>query len=221
MDLLNLLEVLKPLDHVVSIKVFNDAGVWDSASKVAIAIIPALISFLALLFSYFQFKSNIRYQSQQFSIGIEQQLKALKLNTRLATEIELKKDVCKEVRAAFVSFMKHHSQQYSAKNEYESIKNNNDDLSYKRCKVLHEKIMASAQSIMEGKFLLDSYLDLNEPDAKELNDALNEITTISITGGDGTGADLGRAQAICSSKCFHFIERRRKEIASLVDTIGN
>ncbi|SAF32486.1 Uncharacterised protein [Enterobacter hormaechei] len=35
------------------------------------------------------------------------------------------------------------------------------------------------------------------------------------------GAQLGQAQGKCAGICFEFIERRRKEITGLVDTIGN
>lgn len=221
MDLLSLLEVLKPLDHVVTVKVSNDVGLWDSFSKFAVAIIPALISFLALLFSYFQFKRNVRYQSEQFSLGIEQQLMALKLNTRLATEIELKKDVCKEVRTAFVGFMKYHVEVYQSKVSYQRLNDKIDDESIKQKIELNNIIISKTHLMIESKMLLDSYLDLNDQEDKEFFDQLNETTDIAIKGGDGSGYDLGYSQGKCSRQCFKYIERRRKEITSLVDTIGN
>lgn len=221
MDIVNLLEVLKPASHIVTVKMENSSSIWDSASKVLIAILPAFISFIALLFSYIQFKVNIRKQSEQYTLGIEQQLKTLKLNTQLATEIELKKDVCKEVRLAYVEFIKHHLEQYQAKNEYKDIINNKDLASRARGNELHKLIMDKSQLIMEAKFLLDSYLDLNDPDARKLYDCLNEVSEIAFSGGDGTGTDLGTAMGRCSQICFRFIENIRKEITGLVDTIGN
>lgn len=221
MDILNLLEVLKPSSHVVLVKLENSSDVWDSAGKVLIAILPAFISFIALWFSYYQFKANTRNTSKQFTLGIHQQLLTLKLNTRLATEIELKKDICKEVRAAFVGFLKHHSELYNAKNEHLRLKDNVDEESNQRRSKLHEIIMSKSQLIIESKLLIDSYFDLKDPDDKEFFDQLNEATNIALTGGDGTGADLGYSQGKCNRLCFKYIERRRKEITSLVDTIGN
>ncbi|MDR9973396.1 hypothetical protein QYE92_19220 [Enterobacter cloacae subsp. cloacae] len=221
MDILNLLEVLKPASHIVTVKMDSNSSIWDSVSKVLIAILPAFISFIALLFSYFQFKVNIRNQSEQYTLGIEQQLKTLKLNTQLATEIELKKDVCKDVRLAYVDFIKHHLEQYQAKNEYKELLDKNDLVSNARCSELHKLIMDKSQLIMEAKFLLDSYLDLNDPDARDLYDCLNEVSDIAFSGGDGTGSDLGTAMGKCGQKCFRFIEKIRKEITGLVDTIGN
>lgn len=221
MDILNLLEVLKPASHVVLVKMENSSNLWDSVSKVLIAILPAFISFIALLFSYYQFKSNMRNQSEQYALGIKQQLMSLKLNTQLATEIELKKDVCKEVRAAFISFMKHHAEQYHAKVDYKDLLGNSDTESVRERKRLHEIVMEKAQLIMENKVLLDSYLDLSDPEEFKFFQSLNELSSIALSGGDGTGADLGAAQGKCSALCFNFIEKRRKEITSLVDTIGN
>ncbi|SAF18633.1 Uncharacterised protein [Enterobacter hormaechei] len=60
MDIVNLLEVLKPASHVVTVKMETASNNWDSIIKVLIAILPAIISFIALFFSYFQFKTNIR-----------------------------------------------------------------------------------------------------------------------------------------------------------------
>ncbi|MCK7349285.1 hypothetical protein UXO78_22780 [Enterobacter cloacae] len=221
MDILNLLEVMKPASHVVLVKMQNGSDLWDSASKVLIAILPAFISFIALLFSYFQFKTNTRNTSKQYALGIQQQLMTLKLNTRLATEIELKKDVCKEVRAAFVGFLKHHAELYNAKAETLRLQDNNDAETSERISKLHEVIMSKSQLLIESKLLLDSYFDLNDPDDKEFFDQLNETTKIALTGGDGSGSDLGYSQGKCNRLCFKYIERRRKEITSLVDTIGN
>lgn len=121
MDIIQLLDVLRSSDHAITVKVVNDSQFLDSLGKILIAIVPAIISFLALLFSYWQFKANTQKQSEQFALGIEQQLKTLRLNTQLATEIELKKEVCKEVRAAYVVFMKNHSELYAAKLNYKSL----------------------------------------------------------------------------------------------------
>ncbi|MCK6669110.1 hypothetical protein L8T07_15390 [Enterobacter asburiae] len=221
MDIVNLLEVLKPASHIVTVKMENSSSIWDSVSKVLIAILPAFISFIALLFSYYQFKSNMRNQSEQYTLGIKQQMMSLKLNTQLATEIELKKDECKEFRAAFVGFMKHHAEQYQAKVAYKDLLDRNDDQSARKRERLHETVMAKAQLIMESKMLLDTYLDMSEPDEFELFKALNNVTSIAFSGGDGSGSDLGAAQGDCSILCTKFIEKRRKEITGLVDTIGN
>lgn len=221
MDMLNLLEVLKPASHIVTVKMENNSTFWDSFSKILIAILPAFISFIALLFSYFQFKANTRNQSEQYALGIEQQLMTLKLNTRLATEIELKKDVCKEVRAAFIGFMKHHAELYQAKAIYSNLKDKTDAESLKKRRELNKAIIAKTQIMIESKLLLDSYFDLNDPEDKEFYELINKATDIAMTGGDGSGSDLGYLQGKCSRLCFQYIERRRKEITSLVDTIGN
>ncbi|HEJ0383080.1 hypothetical protein ACQKOC_23030 [Enterobacter mori] len=220
MDIVNLLEILKPASHVVTVKMETAFNNWDSISKVLIAILPALISFIALFFSYFQFKTNIRYQSEQYALGIEQQLKTLKLNTRLATEIEMKKDVCKEVRAAYVSFMKNHSLLYSAKQNYKSLEQRDDAEGNTKRAIAHEVIMERGQLCLESKMLIDSYLDLKDTHDKEFFDSLNNVSRMAFKA-ECDGAQLGQAQGKCAGICFEFIERRRKEITGLVDTIGN
>ncbi|MCM7772105.1 hypothetical protein M8S83_08275 [Enterobacter asburiae] len=221
MDILNLLEVLKPASHIVTVKMESNSNFWDSVSKTLIALLPAFISFLALFFSYYQFKSNMRNQSEMFALGVQQQLKTLKLNTRLATEIELKKDICKEVRAAFVGFMKHHTELYHAKREYLSLEDKFDQYSNERRTISHEIIIDKGQLIIESRMLLDSYLDLSDPHDRKFFEILNDVTEVALKGGDGTGADLGYLQGRCSTVCFEYIEKRRKEITGLVDTIGD
>lgn len=221
MDILNLLEVLKPASNLVTVKIENSSTYWDSLSKILIAILPAFISFVALLFSYFQFKANMRKQSEQYALGIEQQLLTLKLNTRLATEIELKKDACKEVRTAFVGFMKYHAELYQNKVRYSNLIKANNGKSTDESRELHNVIIARTQSMIESKMLLDSYFDLDDPEDKEFYDHINDATSIALKGGDGSGYDLGYSQGKCSRLCFKYIERRRKEITGLVHTIGN
>ncbi|MCM7773690.1 hypothetical protein M8S83_16430 [Enterobacter asburiae] len=219
MDILNLIEVLKPSSHVVTVKMENDSSFWDYLSKILIAILPAFISFIALLFSYFQFKTNMRAQSEQYALGIQQQLKTLKLNTRLATEIEMKKDICKEVRAVYIAFMRNHSELYSAKLAYKSLVDREDEEGISKRENAHEVVMKYSQLSLESKMLLDSYLDLSDPHDVEFFKSLNTISNMAF-GAECTGTELGEAQGMCAGICYQYLARRHKEITGLVDTIG-
>ncbi|ECE4329344.1 hypothetical protein DB187_05275, partial [Salmonella enterica] len=89
MDIIHLLEVLNPLKNVVTIKIDNDKGLFTTIAEFLIAMAPTLIAVIAMWYSYKQFKISLRSQSEQFRLGLKQQTNALKINTQLATEIEL------------------------------------------------------------------------------------------------------------------------------------
>lgn len=80
MDIIHLLEALKPAGNVVTVKIDDGKSWWESLSTFVITILPALFAGVTLWVSYRQFKS-----------GIRQQVNEMRLSTKLATEVELKK----------------------------------------------------------------------------------------------------------------------------------
>lgn len=98
MDIINLIELLKPQDHLVTVRVSAEVSFWSEVGKFIVALLPAAISLFALFFSYLQFKENIKSQTFQFIENTNHQIKIAELNAKLNTEIDLIKNRCDSVR---------------------------------------------------------------------------------------------------------------------------
>lgn len=107
MDIIHLLEVLNPAGNVVTVKIDNGKSTWDTVSDFLVAVSPVVVALLALWLSHRQFKKNLSQQALQFQSGVRRQLNELRLNTQLATEIEIKKENCRDVRKICVNFLEY------------------------------------------------------------------------------------------------------------------
>ena len=50
MDIINLIELLKPQDHLVTVRVSTEVSFWSEVGKFIVALLPAAISLFALFF---------------------------------------------------------------------------------------------------------------------------------------------------------------------------
>lgn len=218
MDIIHLLEVLNPLKNVVTIKIDNDKNAFGAAVDFLIAIAPTLIAVFAIWYSYKQFKISLHNQNEQFKLGLKQQTNALKINTQLATEIELIKDECRVLRETFVSFLESASLIYNSKVEFNQNLDKTEAYAIERRNQSHENIMSISIKLMQNKMLLLSYLNLEDPEEEKFNECINAITNCAFNG-DGTGKDLGTLQGEGAHFCFELIKRKRQAILNLAETI--
>lgn len=87
MDILNLLEVLKPSGNVVTVRIDNAKDGLETLYDFIITLAPTIIAIVAIIASYYQFLRSMAQQQDQFSRGVEQQINNLKLSVKLATEV--------------------------------------------------------------------------------------------------------------------------------------
>ncbi|MCK7247839.1 hypothetical protein [Enterobacter asburiae] len=96
MDIIQLLEVLKPAKDVVTVQIASQKDQLAPWIDLAKAVLPAAatagVAWLAMKNSHRQFDKSSERQATEFKLGIEQQVSTLKINTQLATEVALKKE---------------------------------------------------------------------------------------------------------------------------------
>ncbi|MDN8599032.1 hypothetical protein Q0A17_06335 [Citrobacter sp. S2-9] len=218
MDIIHLLEVLNPLEKVVTVKIDNDKSVFETTGEFLIAIAPTLIAVFAMWYSYKQFKTSLRSQSEQFKLGMNQQINTLKINTKLATEVELMKDDCKVLRETFVSYVDITSLLYNNKLDYKQYSLLTGEEAIKRRDLAHENIMVYSSKFSQTRMLLISYLNLADPDERTFYDCIVAIGYCAFNG-DGTGNDLGKLQGEGAIHCFELIKKKRQAILGLAETI--
>ncbi|HGH3374010.1 TPA: hypothetical protein ACJIK4_003539 [Kluyvera cryocrescens] len=218
MDIIHLLEVLNPLKNVVTIKVDNDKDLFSTISEFLIAIAPTLIAVIAMWYSYKQFKISIKNQNEQFKLGLKQQASALKINTQLATEIELVKDECKILREAYVAFLECASYLYTSHLEFKQNSNNTNPHIIELRNKAFENIKLYTNKLTQERMLILSYLNLENPEEKIFFNCIVDITNCAMTG-DGTGSDIGALQGKGATLCFELIKNKRQAILNLAQTI--
>lgn len=218
MDIIHLLEVLNPLKNVVTIKIENDKELFASISDFLIGIAPTLIAVIAMWYSFKQFKISLKNQSEQFRLGIKQQNNALKVNTQLATEVELTKDECKVLREVFVDYLDCTSFLYSSYFEYKHHSKNSTAFANESRNKAFENIKLYNNKALQKRMLLLSYLNLEIPEEKIFFDCVVDIINCAANG-DGTGTDLGTLQGHGARLCFELIKNKRQAILRLAETI--
>lgn len=224
MDIIQLLEVLKPAKNVFTVQIANDKDQWASFFDLLKAVIPAIatggVAWLAMNKSHQQYKENSKRQSEEFKLGIEQQLKTLKLNARLATEIELKKENCKEVRDATINFISHASTAYRYSFEFHQLVKNNIPGQEKNRDNAHELFMLSLQNMATSKFMILSFLDQSIEMDKAFTQTLREVDedlvmANKMPGNMGDATKLG----MCLVACSTYLKNKQLEITKLSETV--
>ncbi|MDT7128045.1 hypothetical protein RQL77_03010 [Citrobacter braakii] len=218
MDIIHLLEVLNPLKNVVTIKIDNDKDLLTTIAEFLIAIAPTLIAGIAMWYSYKQFKISLKSQSEQFRLGLKQQTNALKINTQLATEIELVKDECKVLRESYVAFMDNASIVYNSRLEHKQYSDNTSDYAIEHRDKAYENIKLYTNKLIQERMLILSYLNIENPEEETFLDCINDITTLAVNA-NGTGGDLGTLQAHGAHLCFELIKKKRQAILSLAESV--
>ncbi|TNV17868.1 hypothetical protein FH968_17565 [Buttiauxella sp. B2] len=228
MDIIQLLEVLKPAKDVVTVQIANDKDQWASVVDLLKAVIPAIVTggvaWLAMSKSHQQYKENSNRQSEEFKLGIEQQLKTLKLNARLATDIELKKENCREVRVACIKYL-------SEANSIQGIRSNRamfenlakqypDNTNYVNEFYNETAIFMQAKTNLSNHFLL-LLSHLNEKGDADLHSAIVGVYDNFGINDSTTPSAAGDSTAACSNELRKYISRKQQEIIALTDSIDN
>lgn len=234
MDIVHLLEVLKPAKDVVTVQVVSEKEPWAFATEILKAVLSAApaaataaVAWFAMEKSNKQFERNAASRAEEFRMTLKQQANALEVQTRLATEVELKKEICRGVREACTQFLAHANK---ASNHYLEYKITNDGLTkgvgYTKEDVKNNfnQYMGALQSALSSKMILMSFLDPG--DEKFFYDAIIRIDKLLHTNGngvalgDGDGSDFGSALGVCLMECRNYINKRHQEIFELTQTIS-
>ena len=220
MDIIHFLEVLKPVENVVTIRIDSDKQTFEAIGDFIIAIAPTIIAGLAMWYSYLQFKANLKTQTEQFQIGIGQQISALKVSTQLATEVELQKENCKGVREALVQLLNHATEAYTAKIQYkrklrihEKLKGVIPDDNYEETLYeIKKPYLDTLKRFRDTEMLIQTYLDDN--DDKEFRLSMTTLDSC-IRDLRSKGAENKDAKRACLELCKSYLKRQQEKITNL------
>lgn len=221
MDILNLLEVLKPSGNVVTVRIDNAKNGLETLYDFIITLAPTIIAIVAIIASYYQFLRSMAQQQDQFSRGVEQQINNLKLSVKLATEVELKKDSCKGIREACVSLLSHATDAYSKKATwiwYQDIPNDKKtDYQREKYRTSYDEYIEALKRFRDTEYLIETYLD--EILDAEFSDSIKELDTF-IRIENLNSEDNKQAKRKCLSLCQAYIRRQEKEIIELSNSVS-
>lgn len=221
MDILNLLEVLKPSGNVVTVKIDNAKNGLDALYDFIITLAPTIIAIVAIIASYYQFLRSMAQQQKQFSRGVDQQINTLKLNVKLATEVELKKESCRGVREACVKLLSHATDAYTRRVIY--IKHNNipdsqkTDYDLEQTQLAYDAYISALKRFRDTDYLIETYLD-EKLDA-EFSESIKELDAC-IRSNDLNSEHNKVAKRKCLSLCQAYIRRQQTEIVELSNAIS-
>lgn len=228
MDIIHLLEVLKPAKDVITVQIANDKSDWWSpaiifAQSVLPAIVTGFVAWKAMNNSSRQAEANSLRQSKEFRVNFEHQFKTLQLNARLETEVAMKKEYCKNVRescAQYLSAVLHanrYSLEYRQSNEIIDSHGLKEEYITKRSQA-HESFMLYMHKMTDAQMLLSSYLDPVKDKAFfdaiiSVNDNLNKRRE------GNSDINMGDVCGVCISVCRSYIREIEKEIEKLPETV--
>lgn len=226
MDIIQLLEVLKPAKDVVTVQVVNQKDLLAPWIDLLKAVLPAAatagVAWLAMNKSHRQsesnakrqseeFQSNAKRQSEEFKLGIEQQVKTLKIQTQLATEVDLKKETCKSVREACSHFLKSANQACIQSVAYKLAKDRDKlDDAY----AAHDLFMAAMDEMATSKILLLSFLQPAKDTSFLL--AINNVNNFIQEDHEKTGELISQ----CLAECREYILVKQQEIIELTISVA-
>ncbi|HHT0989812.1 hypothetical protein SS21_04910 [Enterobacter roggenkampii] len=220
MDILNLLEVLKPSGNVVTVKIDNAKNGFEALYDFIITLAPTIIAIVAIIASYYQFLRSMNQQQEQFSKGIDQQIDTLQLNVKLATEVELKKENCRGVREACIKLLSHATDAYTrraANIKYSVIPDNKKtDYDWEQMNLTSDAYLSALKRFRDTEYLIETYLD-EKLDA-EFSESIKELDEC-IRSENFSGKDNKAAKRKCLSLCQAYIKRQQTEIVELPNTI--
>lgn len=220
MDILNLLEVLKPSGNVVTVKIDNAKNGYEALYDFIITLAPTLIAIAAIIASYYQFLRSMNQQQEQFSKGIAQQIDTLQLNVKLATEVELKKENCRGVREACIKLLSHATDAYTRKvanKQYSAIHDNKKtDYDWEQMKLTFDAYLSALKRFRDTEYLIETYLD--EKLDTEFSESIKELDEC-IRSEKFSAKDNKAAKRKCLSLCQEYIRRQQTEIVELPNAI--
>lgn len=221
MDIIQLLEVLKPAQDVVTLQVVSQKDLLAPWIDLAKAVLPAgataFVAWKAMNKSHRQFEVTSARQAVEFAQSIGQQIRALKIQTKIATEVELKKEYCRDVRDACSQFLSH------------ALETNQHNITYKTaCDLLnngvsgyegerdnaHRQFMSALHKMSSSKMLLMSYLDPTVE--KHFYASIINVDQLLQNGGD----DFGKAIGFCLAECRSHLAKKQADISNVPDSIN-
>lgn len=216
MDMIHLLEVLKPASDVVTVQISNDRNGWDLFNDLLKVILPAAatagVAWIAMNKSHKQFERMSERQSEEFRTGIRQQTRTLMVHTQLATEVELNKEICRSLRdicGQYLSFAMEARQYYSKSIIADKAVQNGDESQAKPRDFYHEKFLEIWQKSSSAKVVLMSFLD-PELDA-HFFESVVQVEELLF----GEDVEFGTSIGSCMAECRHYIDLKHKEIMRL------
>lgn len=222
MDLIHLLEILNPVGKVLTVKIDNAKSTFDTFSELLVTASPIVVALIAMWLSHRQFKKNLSQQTLQFQIGIRRQLDELRLNTQLATKIELQKETCKDVRTACVNFLEYANAYYTNKHlysGYQKVPSNERNENHEN--LIDEAFKLSveySQKVSSSRFFLITFLD---PKRDELFirkiDKVMDVANMDFS--QSATEELGEAKRQCLDMCREFISTIHQEIIRLSENL--
>ncbi|MNB66377.1 hypothetical protein D3C81_200360 [compost metagenome] len=221
MDIIQLLEVLKPAKDVLTVQIANKADPvtpWiDLAKGVLPAAATAFVAWTAMKRSHQQFEITSARQAVEFARSLEQQTKALKIQTQVATEVELKKNECRNIRDACAQFLScaFEASRYNAEWELASKMRGNTPNSAldERMREANNKFLESFRKMMAYQFQIFTYLQLGENMAFR-NSILKVMKLVN-----GERDEFDTSMHECLVECQKHLAVRQGEIVSLPATI--
>ena len=226
MDILQLLEVLRPSGHIITVKVDNDESISKIIVGVVIAISPLLIAVVSLLFSSRQFKTSLTQQMENFEKGYKQQAKVAQLTARLATEAEIKKEWCRHVRNICIEMIAYAIDGYHMQKKLATESNRPTNPEFlekyleeelKSKKDIHKRFSDTFDKMSERTILLNTYLDDGD------SDFFNSIQSLTIAclKGEDSPEKIGQLSSICTQQCKIYIDKKMKEISEIPLSIAD
>lgn len=220
MDIINLLELLKPQNHLVTVQVVSESSIWGETVKFLVAILPAVISFVALRYSYIQFKENLKNQASQFERSTLHQTKVAEMNAKLTSEIEIIKLRCESIRNISAECMRLAADvqrlfdeekdliTFTPKEEYSTkeYQQNKKELIESRTKAFYR--------LFESQTLLMTYLD-PENDASFMESLRNLCDLNKLK--SCTSAEIGTARGLFLYQCRLYIRKKDVEINQMIN----
>ncbi|WP_336479276.1 hypothetical protein [Escherichia coli] len=216
MDIIHLLEVLRPANNVITLRVENFQSNTKATIDYIILLAPIVVAIFGMILSYSQFSKNLKNQSKQFSKTIQQQIQNVHLTAKLAAEVEAIKEVKKEVRKLSVDFITCISQHRTDMYEYETLRNRPVNIRTEDhanlVDLAHRVRMNSFSKMLETKSMLETYL--NADDDRSFIDAMIEVENAMRDYND-EGVRLGKARGLVIVECRKYLENKNQEIDKL------
>ncbi|MDV0597257.1 MULTISPECIES: hypothetical protein [unclassified Enterobacter] len=181
---------------LVQIAANKDEWAWltDLLKATLPAAATAGVAWLAMNKSHRQFELTSARQSAEFSQSIGQQARALKIQTQIATEVELKKEYCRNVRDACSQFLSHALEANQHNITYKTACDflNNGGFGYEGERDnAHRQFMNALHKMSSSKLMLMSYLDPKVE--KHFYASIINVDQLLQNGGDDFGKARGSA----------------------------
>ena len=217
MDILQLLEVLRPSDHILTVKLDNNESDLKIGMGILIALFPVLVAALSLFFTSRQFKKSLNQQMDNFEKGYKQQAKVAQLTATLATEAEIKKEWCRDVRKYCVEMMSCASAGHRALEKYNGFKRAGLHTELK-VQSLYDEMQKNFDKMFELITYLDTYIDKDNDTEfrKAIHNIANQFSEPGLT-----QQAAGTMRGICLRECKNYINKKMNEISGLSKIIDS